>query len=270
MNPWVESLGVLLLAAGGVLLGAWFSRLRKPYWLLGYFIPLAMIVLYAVAVRKPALTFVPPISWMMMGRTKFAIVGFIGSMVLTTPLLKLPKQRDRIAVSLLMVCVVFAISVWPFLAPAFNRNQLAGLTTRMDDNGVCLQTTDYTCGPASAVTALRKLGFPAEEGQLALAAHTSSAMGTPPDILARVLQCQYGKQGLVCEYRVFKNVAALKNCGLTLAVVKFNLYLDHYVTVLEVNDQAVTVGDPASGIMNLSPAEFEEEWRHTGIVLKRK
>ncbi|HZQ45944.1 MAG TPA: hypothetical protein VFC07_02950, partial [Verrucomicrobiae bacterium] len=103
MNSWVESLGVLMLAAGGVLLGAWFSRLHKPYWLLGYFIPLVMIVLYAMGSRDPALTFVPPISWMIMGRNKFAVIGFISSMVLTTPMLKLPKQRDRTAVGLLMV-----------------------------------------------------------------------------------------------------------------------------------------------------------------------
>ena len=52
MNPWVESLGVLLLAAGGVLLGAWFSRLPKLFWLFGYFIPFLMIVLYAVGIRR--------------------------------------------------------------------------------------------------------------------------------------------------------------------------------------------------------------------------
>jgi hypothetical protein len=270
MNPWVESFGDLLLAAGGVFIGAWFSRLRKPYWALGYFIPFVMIILYALGSRDAALSFIPPISWMMAGRNKFAITGFIGTMVLTTPLLKLPRQRDRIAVTALMICVVLVLSVWPFLAPAFNRNQLAALATRMDDNGVCIQNTDYTCGPASAVTALRKLGFAAEEGQIAIAAHTSAAMGTPPDILARVLRERYGRDGLVCGYRVFKNLAELRNCGLTLAVVRFNLFYDHYVTVLAVNDNEVTVGDPAAGLTTLSPAEFAREWRFTGIVLSRR
>jgi hypothetical protein len=60
MNPWVESFAVLLVAAGGVLLGAWFSRLPKPYWLIGYFLPFLMIVLYAVASRQPAIAFIPP------------------------------------------------------------------------------------------------------------------------------------------------------------------------------------------------------------------
>ncbi len=270
MGPWLESLGVLLLAAGGVLLGAWFSRLRKPYWVVGYIIPLSMILLYALGSRDPALSFVPPISWMMAGRNKFAVTGFIGTLVLTTPLLRLPRQRDRMAVSALMACVVFVMSIWPFLAPAFNRNELASLTTRFDGNGVCIQNTGYTCGPASAVTALRRLGFAADEGTLAIAAHTSAAMGTPPDILSHALQDRYGKDGLICEYRVFKNLGNLKTTGLTLAVVRFNLFYDHYVTVLAVNDSEVTIGDPAAGLTTLSPAEFEKEWRFTGIVLKRK
>jgi hypothetical protein len=270
MSPWLESLGVVLLAAGGVFLGAWFSRRPKPYWLLGYFIPLSMIFLYGAGSRHPALTFVPPISWMMMGRNKFAIIGFIGSMVLTTPLSRLPKSRDRFVVALLMVVIVYLTSVWPFLAPAFNRQQLANLTTRIGRDGVCLQNTDYTCGPAAAVTALRRLGFEAEEGELAILAHTSSATGTPPDILAQTLQMRYGKEGLVCEYRLFKNVAELEASGLTLAVVKFNFMVDHYVTVLKVDDQRVTVGDPLNGLTELPQKQFGEEWRYCGIVMRRK
>jgi Peptidase C39 family len=270
MSPWLESGGVALLAAGGMLLGAWFSRLRKPYWLLGYFIPFSMILAYALATRNPSFSFIPPVSWMMMGRNKFAIIGFVGSMVLTTPMLKLPNQRDRIAVSLLMICVVAVTSVWPFLAPAFNRSALANISTRIDSDGICLQSTAYTCGPASAVTALGKLGFKAEEGELAILAHTTSATGTPPDVLALELQKRYGKEGLLCEYRVFKDIDQLRACGLTLAVVKFNLITDHYVTVLEVNDHEVVTGDPLSGIVKLSHDEFRGKWRYAGIVMDRR
>src|SRR5579863_7937588 len=182
MRPWVESLGVLALAAGGVLIGARFSRLPKPWWMLGYFIPLLAVVLYAVALHFPALSFVPPVSWMMAGRNKFAVTGFMGAVLLTTPMLKMPRRRERIVVSVLMVCLVLGTSVWPFLAPAFNQSYFASLPTFVDEDGVCRQSTTYTCGPASAVTALRKLGFPAEEGQIAILAHTSSSIGTPPDI----------------------------------------------------------------------------------------
>jgi predicted double-glycine peptidase len=270
MNLWLEATGAASFAFAGVLLGYFFSRLPKPYWTFGYFIPLALVLIYGIAVHFPVLSFTPPISWMMMGRKKFAILGFIAAMVLTTPLSRLPLKRDRIVISILMAMIIFFMSVWPFLAPEFNRNQLSQLKTRIGGDGVCLQNTGYTCGPASAVTALRKLGFPAEEGQLAILSFTSSMTGTPPDILAEVLQTQYGKDSLVVEYRTFKNISELKQAGLTLAVVKFGFMIDHYVTVLEVTDSEVIVGDPLDGLDKMSYEEFQQKWSFVGIVLKRK
>ena len=89
-----------MVAAAGVALGYLFSRLRKPYWTFGYFIPLALVLIYAAAVQFPALFFTPPISWMTMGRKKFAILGFVATMVLATPLSRVPKKRDRIVISI--------------------------------------------------------------------------------------------------------------------------------------------------------------------------
>ena len=207
---------------------------------------------------------------MLIGRKKFAVLGFIAALVLTTPLSRLPQKRDRLVVSILMVALILFTSVWPMLAPAFNRNQLSTLKTRINGEGVCMQNTEYTCGPAAAVTALRKLGLPAEEGQLAIASLTSSETGTPADILAEALQENYGKDGLVAEYRTFKNISELKQAGLTLAVVKFGFMVDHWVTVFEVTDSQVIIGDPLNGIDKISHKDFLEKWRFEGIVLKRK
>ena len=123
MNLWFEGTFALMVAAVGVVLGYWFSRLRKPYWTFGYFIPLTLVLIYAVAVHFPAMFFTPPVSWMMMGRKKFAVLGFVATMVLTTPLSRVPKKRDRIVISILMAVMVFAVSVWPFIVPAFERNR---------------------------------------------------------------------------------------------------------------------------------------------------
>jgi hypothetical protein len=269
MNLWVEAVGTASFAFAGVLLGCLFSRLPKSYWTFGYFIPLALVLIYGFAIHFPELSFTPPISWMMMGRKKYAILSFIAAMVLTTPLSRLPLKRDRIVVFVLLAVIVFFMSVWPFLAPAFNRNQLAHLQTRIDGNGICRQETDYTCGPAAAVTALRRLGLPGDEGELAILSFTSSTTGTPPDILAEVLQRKYRKDGLMVEYRSFNTISELKQAGLTLAVIKFGFMVDHYVTVLEVTDSEVIVGDPLDGLDRMSYEEFQQKWRFVGVVLKR-
>ncbi len=270
MSPWLETGGVLLLGFSGVALGRWFSRLPKWYWTLGYFIPLTLIVLVGLAYRVRALELHPPFSWLMTGRREFALTALIGTMVLTTPLSRLRSARDRAATLLLMVCVCLQVSVWPFLAPAFNRHKLAALRTRIDSDGVCLQNTDYTCGPAAAVTALRRLGFPAEEGEIAWLCKTSTAIGTPPDVLCRALQQRYGAEGLICDYRAFESVSVLKRAGYTLALMKFAFLLDHYVAVLDVDDQYLTVGDPLNGKRRLTPAEFAGQWRFVGVTLKRE
>lgn len=191
-------------------------------------------------------------------------------MVLATSLSRLSQKRDRMVIVFFVATVVFVCSIWPFLAPILNRNQLTQLHTRMDADGVCLQSTDYTCGPAAAVTALRRLGFPAEEGKIALLSQTSSFTGTLPDLLAEALQQKYGRDGLIVNYRFFKNLNELQQAGLTLAVVKFSFMVDHYVVVLKVNSIDVTVGDPLNGIEIISREDFLKQWRFCGIVLQRK
>jgi hypothetical protein len=114
------------------------------------------------------------------------------------------------------------------------------------------------------------LGFVAEEGEVAILAHTSSATGTPPDVLAHALAERYGKEGLVSEFRVFKNIDELKEAGLTLAVIRYTFWIDHYVTVFEVTKDQVIVGDPSLGLTAYGRDDFAEKWRFVGVVLKRK
>jgi hypothetical protein len=114
------------------------------------------------------------------------------------------------------------------------------------------------------------LGLPGEEGRIAILSYTSSAGGTATDILAEALQDEYRKDGLIAEYRAFKDISELKQAGLTLAVVKFGFMVDHSVTVLGVTDSEVVVGDPLNGLERISHDEFLKKWRFTGVVLKRR
>ena len=270
MNLWLGAFVALLCALAGVALGWWFSRRRGPYWTLGYFVPMALILAYALGFHFPAILFLPPCSWMMLGLRKFAVLGFIATMVLTTPLSRVPQKRNRILICALMVVIVLFNAIWPFIAPMVDRRQLSSLQTNLDKNGICLQTTDYTCGPAAAVTALRKLGLSAEEGQVAILSCTSAQAGTPEDMLADGLNRQYAVQGLSAKCRVFHSVAELKPAGSTLAVIKYGFMVDHWVAVLEVTDSEVVVGDPLGGLDRLSYEDFAKKWRFVGIVLQRQ
>jgi len=267
MDPWLETVGVVLVALLGVFLGIVFSRFRKPYWMLGYFLSLLLIAMLVVTRYVGSLAFVPPFFWITAGRVKFVILSLAATMGLITPLSRLPRKCEKLIICILMTVVVVWFSVLPFLVPALIRGYLANLATRVDSNGICFQSTDYTCGPAAAVTALRKLGLSAHEGELAVLSHTSPVAGTLPWCLYTALQNRYGAEGLRCQYRRFDSVGQLKHAGVTLVVVRDTLLSDHCVAVLEVSDRRVTVADPVLGKKSLSYKQFEKIWRFTGIAL---
>jgi len=259
----------LFVALLGVFLGRLFSRFRKSYWTLGYFLPLLLIAMLALTRCGNWLAFMPPFSWLAAGRTKFVILALVVTIGLTTPLSRLPRRFEKLAICTLMAVVVTWFSILPFLVPAFIRTDLSNLRTKLDSDGICFQSTDYTCGPAAAVTALRKLGLNAQEGQIAILAHTSPVAGTLPRSLCSALQNRYGQDGLNCQYRCFDSVAQLKGRGVTLAAVKDAFLADHCVAVLEVSDQMVTIADPVVGKISMSHKQFEKIWRFSGITLRR-
>lgn len=270
LTPWIEAALATALAVGGYGLGRYFSKQRPPWWLLGYLLPLVVIMLFALGRRMPRLEFVPPISWLLAGRNEFALGGLVTAWILTTPLTRLPVRRQRIAILCFIVFFVAVQAVWPFLAPAFNRQMLLSLPTQIDGDGICRQGTDYNCGPAAAVTGLRQFGIAAEEGELAVLAYTSTAIGTPPDLLQAAIQKRFGAQGITATLRHFESVRELEQAGITLAVIKYGLFVDHYVTVLRADPQLIIVGDPSRGLIAYRPEDFAQQWRFTGIVLNRE
>jgi hypothetical protein len=269
MTAWLEIFGVLLLTLLGVFLGWLFSKLPGRYWTIGYFLAAVPVAMLWFGRTYSQWELVAPFSWVCAGRTKFALVGLLATMLLIPPLTRVSNPRLRALVLGFLVIFIGSNAFWPFISPALSRKHLSLLVTRYDRNGICLQNTDYTCGPAASVTALKRLGLPAEEGELAVLAHTSNATGTPPDILWRTLRSRYAGSGLQCDYRHFRSIDELRNGGITIAVIKFGPLVDHYVTVLEVTDTTVTVGDPLKGKVEFTRAEFSKEWRYLGIVLRR-
>jgi hypothetical protein len=221
MNPWVETLGVIGLSLAGCIAGRTCSKMPKPYWVTAYLVSLLVVFLIWLGHEDGGLEMMVPISWVAAGRTKFVLCGFLATMLLTIPLTRVSNARLRRLVWLFVGIFVANCCVWPFAASALNRDYLMSLPTRIDRDGVCRQSTDYNCGPAAAVTALQRLGFEAEEGKIAVAAHTSRAMGTPPTVLFETLTDAFRKEGLACEYRHFKDISELRQAGLTIAVIKY-------------------------------------------------
>jgi predicted double-glycine peptidase len=217
----------------------------------------------------PRLELVPPFAWVMRGRLEYALLAPAAAIALVPPTMRLRLARQRVLVGIFFAIVASYYSVMPFLWPALDRPRLAGLKTQVDRDGVCRQTTAYTCGPAAAVTALRALGIEAEESELAVLMYTSPALGTATDVLATTLQERYSADGLSCEYRWFDSIDELPRDTPVLAVVKFSFMVDHFVAVLEVQKGQIVVADPAAGRLTYTREQFQQRWRSKGVVLRR-
>jgi len=269
MNPWFETSGVILIAIFGIFAGRIFSGFRKPYWILGYILPAVLIAMLALVRFNGVFYFVAPFSWIVAGRVRFVVLSLAVSMGLTVPLSRLPHKFEKLIVCIMMAMFVFWFSVLPFLVPALIKDSLSNLRTQYDSNGICLQTTYYTCGPAAAVTALGKLGLAAEEGEIAVLSYSNPVIGTLPACLSSALQDRYGNEGLSCRYRRFDSIDQLRKAGITLAVVRNAFLLDHCIAVLKVSDDVITVADPVMGERLIPYKQFEKIWRFSGIVLQR-
>jgi predicted double-glycine peptidase len=163
------------------------------------------------------------------------------------------------------VLTMFFSGWMEFLAPALARRELRRLKTRISPSGVCIQGTGYTCGPAAAVTLLRRHGFPADESDLALRGKASEHTGTDGPGLVAAVEDRFESSGVRAKTMCWKTLDELQQAGECLAVIRYDQNIDHWVAVLEVTSESVVLGDPISGKRVMSLPKFTAVW--TGEVV---
>jgi predicted double-glycine peptidase len=166
-----------------------------------------------------------------------------------------------IAVSLPFGVIYFGPSIWI-------HQELKHLHTTFSKDGIGIQTTGFTCGPAAAVTVLRQLGIEAQESDLAICSKCTPQNGTTTELLAGAIKKLYGKQGIDCSIIHFDSIDHLKESCPAIAVIKLSSAVSHYTVVLEVTDDKVILGDPIAGKKEWSYEVFRKKWWSVGIVVK--
>lgn len=256
----LSGVGILALMVLGWSVAGRLARWR--FWWIGLIPPLLLVGGLIAERWFPGWR---PVSWVIHGRREFVLLAISIPLLLGTLGRQLPAVRQRHMVQVLAVLLTLRVSLSPFLAPAFTYSQQSELETIMDRDGICLQSNGYNCGPAAAVTVLRRRGIPAEEGELALAAHTTQLTGTPVDCLVNAIHEMYGAQ---CSVEHADHLDALQGHVPFIAVVRHSFMVDHYVVVLKVTESCVQLGDPLKGLKQLTRAEFDRKWRKQAVVFK--
>lgn len=153
--------------------------------------------------------------------------------------------------------VFLLIASVPYLKPVLNPLQEAALVDRWRD-GVCLQSTASTCGPACLATILARSGLPATEREIARACHTS-ASGTEAWYLARYARSHGTRVG----FQMREGFAP--ECELPAIVGVRIGGAGHFIAVLEKDGDLITSADPMRGVERLSLEAFRRRYVFTGF-----
>ena len=234
---------------------------RRPWWVRLWLVTLGVLALLGFLRRHPVAEMHPAFHWLTAGRTEYVLYGPLAILLLGLPAAQVPRRMTRLACGLLALVVALEYSLGPFLGPV-----LQTPAPIMESKGIFLQGDSYSCGPAASMTALKRLGIDGDFPQLARAAHTSAAIGTPPDLLCEALESLYPVNAR------YLSLARLEDLppGQALVILQLGLFVDHYMALLEYDQREVSVGDPLAGRTRLTRAEFDQRWRHIAVVLTRK
>jgi hypothetical protein len=125
---------------------------------------------------------------------------------------------------------------------------------------VCLQSTSSTCGPATVSTILKKLGAQVSGREAARAAF-SYAGGTEAWYLARYVR----EKGFSPRF-VFGRPFSVE-AGLPAMVGTQIGGVGHFIAVLSVDGDMLTIADPLSGEERMTFAEFQRRYRFSGFTM---
>ncbi|HVR83759.1 MAG TPA: cysteine peptidase family C39 domain-containing protein [Planctomycetota bacterium] len=136
------------------------------------------------------------------------------------------------------------------------------------EDGLCLQTSGYSCGAASAVMLLHRHGVTATEREMAELSVTSNGGlaggGTTESGLMRGLRLKLG--GRKAPQIDRPSYDALPTPS--IVGVKLSPKLSHCIVVVKVTATEVKVLDPLYGRGTMRRAEFERDWLGSAIWIE--
>lgn len=264
-------IGALLVFGASGLLGWRIGRLRGRWWLTGYAISMAIVIALNINRYVPSSLNSTAGQWLVAGRRDLFLIGIAAILGIIPCMHKVRVRRTQGLLALFTVVLLLRSSLLPIMGPILDRAELLNLPTVIDQDEVCLQTTNYTCGPAALVSALRALGIDDSESNAAIETLCNSYSGTRSMDIVDYVNRAYGDQGLRASYRYITSLDELRAAGtVAIAEVKSNFWMDHFVAIVGWEGTSPIVADPYFGQFTSSDEAFTKIWRKKAIVIRRQ
>jgi len=172
-----------------------------------------------------------------------------------------PRIRKQVSAGFVPFILLLCVSI-PYLKQIFLRPDWTGFSDRWSE-GVCLQSSESSCGPASAATLLKVAGKSVTEREIAKESFTSRR-GTENWYLIRVLR----HHGLNVHYSIGEpnrlNFPLPSIVGVRLGGKSGT---GHYITILGKSGDQFVVGDPLNRREELDEAQLKDRYYFTGFSI---
>jgi hypothetical protein len=170
----------------------------------------------------------------------------------------------RLSALLVLVCALYFVRTGLWMV----RPPVPELGKTKLQQGVCLQSTPYTCVAASLVTLLSAHGVPTTETEMARLSQTEVYGGATDTRAVRALERRLAGHPFEIHYEVMSYDRLRQVEPPCLVSTRFGFFVSHMMPVLSATERAVVLGDPLCGRRVLTVAEFRAIWHKRGIYLR--
>lgn len=258
-------LSQILLALAAFFLAPRIARASRPVWITAAALSLACMLLWPLMRVFP----VAPID--LLGAPTVACIELTGLAIPAVLFFAIaarhvPKKSDRRGILLLTAVagVYFLRAGWWMIAPGVP--DLG--PTRVSDDGICRQSTGYTCVAASMVTMLRAHNIDADETEMARLAHTQINGGATDSRTLWALQTKLKGTNFRPRYQRLSAADIITVPKPCMVQLDWGFFISHMVPVMDATAERVVIGDPLNGRRELTFAEFRSKWKGNAISLE--
>lgn len=193
--------------------------------------------------------------WYIEFRTIPFIEILVGTIGLSLGILTAQITKEKAA----LIFIIFAFGITLNFPPYIKNiiNPTHGFLKGKEKDGVVLQSSTSTCGPSCLSTIFKQYNIQKTEYEIAQQAFTS---GSSTEIWY-LLRCAKAN-GLAYEISTEEDIQLVK----TPAIVGTWLGdYGHFITLLNRENNILTVGDPLKGKLVLTPAQFYDRYQLDGM-----
>lgn len=162
---------------------------------------------------------------------------------------------------------VLKLGILPGLGYVLHLDHWNQSKTLIDEDGVCRQSTQYSCGPAAVVTTLMRLGVEVSESEIAVASRANSFGGTQPmNLLLAIHSLNSPAHPIQARILTPRSTGNIPTSSPVVALVKHSQLNNHYICILGSYGDKLLIADPDRGAGLMSRSQFSEIY--LGLIIQ--